>query len=171
LNDPWRFVKEISTKLADEFRSIVGENWFLATPEDLATYSYDGFLPEFKPDAVIIPGNTVRFTAKPDIGTLQPGTYSAVSRVLLEDGRVLDEKTTSFEVTQPYVSPVTEASITLSPGSPGTLVSGGGRYSVVFPQGSVLGQVTVTIRGQTYTQEEMTKIGNVQWPCCATGGI
>jgi glycolate oxidase len=48
----------ISTKLADEFCSIVGERWFLATPEDLATYSYDGFLPEFKPDAVIIPGST-----------------------------------------------------------------------------------------------------------------
>ena len=25
-------------------------------------------------------------------------------------------------------------------------------------------QVTVTIGGRTYTQEEMTKIGNVQWP-------
>jgi glycolate oxidase len=48
----------ISTALADEFRSIVGERWFLDTPEDLATYSYDGFLPEFKPDGVIIPGST-----------------------------------------------------------------------------------------------------------------
>jgi glycolate oxidase len=44
--------------LADEFRSIVGNEWLLDTPEDLATYSYDGFLPEFKPDAVIIPGST-----------------------------------------------------------------------------------------------------------------
>ncbi len=48
----------ISTILADEFRSIVGERWFLDTPEDLATYSYDGFLREFKPDGVIIPGST-----------------------------------------------------------------------------------------------------------------
>jgi glycolate oxidase len=48
----------ISTILADELRSIVGKKWFLDTPEDLATYSYDGFLPEFMPDAVIIPGNT-----------------------------------------------------------------------------------------------------------------
>jgi glycolate oxidase len=48
----------ISTALADEFRSIVGERWFLDTPEDLATYSYDGFLLEFKPDGVIIPGST-----------------------------------------------------------------------------------------------------------------
>jgi hypothetical protein len=26
---------------AEEFRSIVGNEWFLDTPEDLATYSYD----------------------------------------------------------------------------------------------------------------------------------
>jgi glycolate oxidase len=47
----------LSTSMADEFRSIVGGDWFLDTPEDLATYSYDGFLPEFEPDAVIVPGN------------------------------------------------------------------------------------------------------------------
>jgi len=47
----------ISTSMADEFRSVVGEQWFLDTPEDLATYSYDGFLPEFVPDAVLIPGD------------------------------------------------------------------------------------------------------------------
>jgi len=41
----------------DAFRAIVGDEWFLDTPEDLITYSYDGFLPEFRPDAVIIPGN------------------------------------------------------------------------------------------------------------------
>src|SRR5512136_681104 len=101
----------------------------------------------------IIPGNTIRFTVKPDIGTLQPGTYSVVSRVLLEGGQVLDEKTTTFEVTQPYVSPVTEASITLSPGSPGTLMSAGGRYSVTFPQGAVLSEVMVTIR--PYPREQL----------------
>jgi len=94
----------------------------------------------------IIPGNTIRFTVKPDIGSLQPGTYTVISRVLLEDGRILDENTTTFEVKQPYISPVTEASITLTPGSPGTLMSSGGRYSVTFPQGSVLGEVVVTLK-------------------------
>jgi glycolate oxidase len=48
----------ISNTINDEFRSIVGTAWFLDTPEDLATYSYDGFLPEFMPDAVIVPGST-----------------------------------------------------------------------------------------------------------------
>jgi glycolate oxidase len=48
----------ISTSIADEARSIVGDEWFLDTPEDLATYSYDGFLPEFMPDAIVVPGST-----------------------------------------------------------------------------------------------------------------
>jgi glycolate oxidase len=48
----------ISTSLTNEFRSIVGMEWFLDTPEDIATYSYDSFLLEFKPSAVIIPGCT-----------------------------------------------------------------------------------------------------------------
>lgn len=47
----------ISTPLAEEFSSVVGDEWFLDTPEDLVTYSYDAFLPEFKPDAVIVPEN------------------------------------------------------------------------------------------------------------------
>ena len=47
----------ISTSIADEFRSIVGGDWFLDTPEDLLTYSYDGFLLEFTPDAVIVPAS------------------------------------------------------------------------------------------------------------------
>jgi glycolate oxidase len=47
----------ISKSNVDALRSIVGDRWFLNSPEDLATYAYDGFLPEFKPDAVIVPGS------------------------------------------------------------------------------------------------------------------
>jgi glycolate oxidase len=38
--------------------SIIGKDWVLETPEDLATYSYDAFLPEFKPDVVVVPSST-----------------------------------------------------------------------------------------------------------------
>ena len=48
----------LSDSLRDEFQSIVGHEWFLDTPEDLAVYSYDAFLPEFTPDGVLVPGNT-----------------------------------------------------------------------------------------------------------------
>lgn len=48
----------LSKSIADEFRAVVGEEWFLDTPEDLASYSYDAFLPEFKPDGVVLPSST-----------------------------------------------------------------------------------------------------------------
>ena len=47
----------ISTSTAEELRAIVGDEWFLDAPEDLATYSYDGFLPEFLPDGILVPGS------------------------------------------------------------------------------------------------------------------
>ncbi len=47
----------ISDSIRDEFRQMAGDEWFLDTPEDLAVYSYDGFLREFKPEAIIVPGN------------------------------------------------------------------------------------------------------------------
>ncbi|MBC8177276.1 MAG: FAD-binding protein [Desulfobacteraceae bacterium] len=47
----------IIDSIKDEFRQIVGDEWFLDTPEDLVVYSYDGFLPEFKPSGVIVPGD------------------------------------------------------------------------------------------------------------------
>jgi glycolate oxidase len=48
----------LSSSIVNEFRTIVGKEWFLDEPEDLATYSYDGFLPEFMPDGVIVPATT-----------------------------------------------------------------------------------------------------------------
>jgi glycolate oxidase len=40
-----------------ELRAVVGREWFLDSPEDLATYSFDAFFQEFKPDAVLVPGS------------------------------------------------------------------------------------------------------------------
>jgi glycolate oxidase len=47
-----------SESIKAELRSISGNSWFLDSPEDLFSYSYDGFLPEFMPDGVILPGTT-----------------------------------------------------------------------------------------------------------------
>ena len=47
----------LKKQIAEELRSIVGEEWYLDSPEDLMTYSYDGFLHEYRPEAVIIPGS------------------------------------------------------------------------------------------------------------------
>lgn len=94
----------------------------------------------------IIPGNTVQYTATPKLQDIPAGTYTVDSKVLQESGTVLDEKTTTFVVKTNYIAPVTESNITLTPGSAGTLTSPDGRYSVLFPQGAVLGDVVVTLK-------------------------
>ncbi len=94
----------------------------------------------------IIPGSIVGFTIQPDLKNLPLGTYTVDSKVLLESGQVLDNRTTTFAVKTNYVPPPTESSITLTPGSVGNLISPDGRYSVLFPQGAVLGDVTVTLK-------------------------
>jgi glycolate oxidase len=48
----------ITNSAIKELRSILGKDWVLDTPEDIATYSYDAFLPEFKPDAIVVPSST-----------------------------------------------------------------------------------------------------------------
>ena len=94
----------------------------------------------------IIPGNTVQYTATPKLQNLPVGTYKVDSKVLLESGTVLDEKTTNFTVKTNYIPPVTESKITLTPGNAGTLASPDGRVSVSFPQGAVLGDAVVTLK-------------------------
>ena len=94
----------------------------------------------------IIPGNAVQYTATPKLQDIPVGTYTVDSQVLLESGTVLDEKTTTFSVKTNYIPPVTESNITLTPGSAGTLKSPDGRYSVLFPQGAVLGDAVVTLK-------------------------
>jgi len=53
----------ISASVSAELRAVVGRDWFLDSPEDLATYSYDGFLQEFTPDAVLVPGSRDEISA------------------------------------------------------------------------------------------------------------
>ena len=45
----------ISQVAKDALRTVLGNDWYLDQPEDIATYSYDGFLPEFAPDAILVP--------------------------------------------------------------------------------------------------------------------
>jgi hypothetical protein len=107
----------------------------------------------------IIPGSTVQYIATPELQNIPVGTYTADSKVLLEDGKVLDEKNTTFAVKTNYVPPPTETHITVSPGSPATLTSSDGRYSVSFPQGAVLDNVVVTLKPYSDNQLPLAPSG------------
>jgi len=102
----------------------------------------------------VIPDSTVNYTVRPAVADLPVGTYTLNSKVLLENGKVLDEKSTTFGIQKPYIPPVTESSMSLAPGSPGTLMSPDSRISVVFPQGAVLGDAIVTLK--PYSKEKLS---------------
>jgi hypothetical protein len=85
-------------------------------------------------------------------GELPLGNYSVQSRVMLEDGTLLDEASGSFEVKEPYIPPPPAASITLYPNSAATLATADGRISISFPQGSVTSEVVVSIQSYSPSQ-------------------
>ncbi len=81
------------------------------------------------------------------------GTYSLKSKIMLEDGTVLDEAEGSFEVKAPYIPPPPPASVNLKPSSAATLQTDDGRIIINFPQGSVLGEAKVSL--QSYPPEQL----------------
>lgn len=123
----------------------------------------------------IIPGNTVQYIALPDVKSIPIGTYTVTSNVILEDGKVLDEKTATFTVKTKYIPPVTESNITLSPASAGTLTSPDGRYTVIFPQGAVLGNAVVTMK--PYSKDQLkaaptnAKLGATSFEIAGLSGL
>ncbi len=93
----------------------------------------------------IIPTYTVNYDVTLD-KSLSPGTYGVKSEVSLEDGTILDSKTTTFEVKGSYLVPSQETSIILTPQNPAVLASADGRISVSFPAGASINDLTVTLK-------------------------
>lgn len=93
----------------------------------------------------IIPTNSVNFDAKIE-RFLPVGTYTIHSKIMLEDGTVLDEESTTFEVETEYIPPFKEVSMSISPGKAAVLATDNGRCVVSFPQGSVVSGATITLK-------------------------
>lgn len=96
-------------------------------------------------DYAIIPTYSVQFNITFE-QKLSVGTYYVNSKVTLEDGTLLDERSTSFEVKKPYVPPPSVFCITLTPRSPALLQTPDGRFSISFPQGAVVSEVEVCLK-------------------------
>jgi len=67
----------------------------------------------------IIPPNTVNYDITVDT-SLSPGTYSVKSGVYLEDGKLLDSKTTTFEVKNSMLAPTQVSPTAAAAGQPGS---------------------------------------------------
>jgi hypothetical protein len=91
-----------------------------------------------------IPPFTFNYVANLDT-PLPPGTYTAKSKILLEDGTVLDTKTTTFVVQANYIPPLQAAITTLNSRNDGVLATPDRRVSINFPAGSVFSDTDVTL--------------------------
>ncbi|KQC07400.1 MAG: hypothetical protein APR55_04030 [Methanolinea sp. SDB] len=98
----------------------------------------------------VIPTMSVRFETPITTG-LSTGTYTVTSRMTLEDGTLLDEKSTTFTVTEEYIPPFEDVSIQLTPDKQATLATSDGSISIIFPQGAVFGDAQVTLTPYTAT--------------------
>jgi hypothetical protein len=78
--------------------------------------------------------------------SLPPGSYTATSKVSLEDGTVLDTKTTTFEVPANYIPPLQAANVKLTARNGVVLASPDGRVAINFPAGAVFSDTVVTLK-------------------------
>jgi hypothetical protein len=76
---------------------------------------------------------------------LEIGTYNITSRIMLENGSLLDESESTFQVKAPYVPPPGAGRARLSPSSSTVLESEDGRISISFPQGAVTAPVELSL--------------------------
>ena len=89
------------------------------------------------------------FTGNFDVNLATPlpaGTYTITSTASRDDGTLLDTKTIPYEIKSPYIAPLDEVTVTLSPKSPVELISTDGRVVVNFPAGAVFSDVNVTLK-------------------------
>lgn len=125
-------------------------------------------IPEALTTSSLIPGMSrqIKATFTPE-KELLPGTYSIKSRVMLEDGTLLDEAEGSFQIDTPFMPPISAnatpypssidvpkpsdtplvpVSITLKPSLAANLTAADGSISIYFPQGSVTNEADVTLQ-------------------------
>ena len=95
----------------------------------------------------VMPGLTRQIvTPVTAAGTLSPGTYTVQSQIMLDDGTSLDQSTTTFTVSAPYVPPPSVGTIKLDPSSASTVKNEDGSVSVNFPQGAAVVPVEVSVQ-------------------------
>ena len=85
-------------------------------------------------------------------GELTPGVYTIKSKVMRDDGTILDETSGSFTVAWPYIPPPPPAGVTLNPGNASVMETADKAISISFPKGAVTGQVDISLRSYPVAQ-------------------
>ena len=111
--------------------------------------------------ASVIPGMTRDMEADytPN-GKLSPGTYMIDSKIMLSDGTVLDETTSSFIIKAPYVPPPALGTLNLGPmDGLSNLQSADGSISITFPAGAAAIPVNLALNNYTAAQLPVAPTG------------
>jgi hypothetical protein len=104
-------------------------------------------------DSPVLPGTLreLKATFIPK-GELATEDYTISSEVMLEDGSLLDEASSTLKVETPYTPPPAASDIKLTPSSASTLETEDGRISINFPQGAAVAPVDVSLRNYPVDQ-------------------
>ena len=94
-------------------------------------------------------------------GKLTAGTYTISSKVMLQDGTLLDQSTNTFTVKAAYVPPPSLGEVNLIPSSASTLNNSDGSISIYFPQGAAAVPVDISLN----------TIAESQLPVAASGFV
>jgi len=93
----------------------------------------------------IIPTFTVNYEVNVDT-PLPSGSYTAISKISLQDGTVLDSKNATFEIQANYVPPIQPANVKLTARSSATLAGSDRRVIIEFPAGAVFSDTEVSLK-------------------------
>jgi len=93
-------------------------------------------------------------------GKLSPGTYMIDSKIMLSDGTVLDETTSSFIIKAPYVPPPALGTLNLGPmDGISNLQNTDGSISISFPAGAAAIPVNLALNNYTAAQLPVAPTG------------
>jgi len=119
-----------------------------------------GTIPIPLTNSSIIPGMSRDLTTSfVPSGELAAGTYNISSKVMLADGSVLDQSTSTFTVKGSYVPPAAIGQINLAPSSASTLKNTDGTISIYFPTGAAAIPVDISLNNYDASQLPVAPTG------------
>ena len=92
-------------------------------------------------------------------GSLEPGTYTIGSIIMLSDGTHLAQSEATFTIQSPYVPPPALGNVSLVPSAASTLKSADGSISIYFPVGAAAIPVDLALNNIAVAQLPVAPTG------------
>ncbi|MGA7729255.1 MAG: hypothetical protein WCA62_10460 [Dehalococcoidales bacterium] len=92
-------------------------------------------------------------------GSMEPGTYTIGSKIMLSDGTILAQSDETFTIQAPYVPPPALGNVTVAPAGASTLQNADGSISIYFPVGAAAIPVNLALNTIATTQLPVAPTG------------